>query len=134
MIKLWEREPVALMAVLRQAIVLATAFGLKLTPEQCVALYGFVEVVTALITRSQVTPAPKDPPKPPSAGKAVGSVVGALVALVLLVGCGAAQEPPPCDAASYAALSAGCGDDLAECRRQIHERETFCAKQIQEGP
>ncbi len=68
-------------------------------------------------------------PKPPSS---------LLIAVsILLTGCGlfggaASPEDPPCDEASYAKLSVSCGNDEAECNKQIDEREAFCAKRIKE--
>lgn len=53
---LFDREPTILMALVRQIISLAVAFGLKLTPEQTAALLGLVELVTTLINRAKVTP------------------------------------------------------------------------------
>ncbi len=56
---------------------------------------------------------------------------------LLLTGCGLfggadyPKEEPPCDDASYAKLSVSCGNDEAECNRQIEEREAFCAKRMQ---
>jgi hypothetical protein len=69
---------------------------------------------------------------PPTGTKLVG-----LALCLLLVGCGllggsaVPDEVPPCDDVSYAKLSVTCGDDEAECDRQISEREAFCAQQIQ---
>lgn len=43
------------------------------------------------------------------------------------------DEAPPCDTASYAKLSVTCGNDEAECNKQIEEREAFCAKRVEDG-
>jgi len=45
--------------------------------------------------------------------------------------CSPGVEKPPCDPASYAALSAACGDDPEECDRAIDERQVECSKRIE---
>ena len=50
------REPVAIMALVRAALALAIGFGFKLDPEQMALIIVFVEAVLGLITRGQVTP------------------------------------------------------------------------------
>ena len=56
-----------------------------------------------------------------------------LVLVLSLAACSGAQEKPPCDPTSYAALAATCGDDELECNRQIDEREAYCAERIRKG-
>lgn len=153
---IWKTEPAMVIAVLQAAIALVTAFGLQLSAGQVGAIMAFAAAVLGFLTRSQVSPAPK----PPSSGsgdggkpvhihlqdpdetptlKLTGLALCCFAALVL-VGCGLLgnaappDEAPPCDDASFAELSANCGDDEAECDRQISEREDFCAKRIQGEP
>jgi hypothetical protein len=55
----WTRiknEPAVVSAIVRQAIVLLSAFGLNMTAEQTVAVSLFVESITTLFTRQSVTP------------------------------------------------------------------------------
>ena len=54
---LWGREPAMVLALVQAIIVLAVAFGLKLTSEQTGAILAVTAVVLGLVTRSQVTPA-----------------------------------------------------------------------------
>jgi hypothetical protein len=49
-----DREPVLILALVRAVVVLATAFGLGLTPEQIAAVYLVTEAVLSLIARSNV--------------------------------------------------------------------------------
>ena len=56
------REPVAIAAVVRAAILLGTAFGLGWSAEQIAAVMVFVEAVLALLTRQSVTPMATLPP------------------------------------------------------------------------
>lgn len=85
---LWGREPVALMTLLRAAIIFGTAFGLKLTAEQIAGTYMLVEAVLMFVTRGQVSPVPK-PPAPPSRG-VVTPVSAFVLTFALLAGLGAA--------------------------------------------
>ena len=50
------REPVAIMAVLRTGLLLAIGFGFSMDPEQMALVMAFVESVLFLWTRQQVTP------------------------------------------------------------------------------
>ena len=50
------REPVAIMAVVRTALALAIGFGFDLSPEQMALIIAFVESTLMLWTRQQVTP------------------------------------------------------------------------------
>jgi len=52
----FNREPVAIMAVIRAGLAMAVGFGFSLDPEQMALIILFVEAVLALITRQQVTP------------------------------------------------------------------------------
>ena len=52
---LWGREPVAIVALIRAAILCGTVFGLALSPEQIAAVILFTEAVLAVITRQTVT-------------------------------------------------------------------------------
>lgn len=54
---MFDREPVLWLAAIRAVIVLVTAFGLQLTPEQIAAVYLTAEAVLSLIARQKVTPA-----------------------------------------------------------------------------
>ena len=51
---LLQREPVLITTLLRSAILLATAFGLRLQPEQIAAVLVFTEALLALFVRSKV--------------------------------------------------------------------------------
>ena len=50
------REPVMWLSFLRAIVVLATAFGLNLTPQQMAAVYLVLELGLSLIARQRVTP------------------------------------------------------------------------------
>lgn len=50
------REPVLWLSFLRALVVLGTAFGLNLTPEQIAAVYLVMELGLSLIARQRVTP------------------------------------------------------------------------------
>lgn len=50
------REPVLVLAAIRAIVVLVTAFGLNLTPEQIAAVYLVAEAVLSVIARQKVTP------------------------------------------------------------------------------
>lgn len=53
---LWNREPVAILAVIQCAIVLLTTFGVSITKEQAGAIIAFSAAVLGLIARQKVTP------------------------------------------------------------------------------
>ncbi len=50
------REPVLWLSFLRALVVLGTAFGLNLTPEQIAAVYLVMELALSLVARQRVTP------------------------------------------------------------------------------
>ena len=50
------REPVLWLGFLRALVVLGTAFGLNLTPEQIAAVYLVMELGLSLVARQKVTP------------------------------------------------------------------------------
>ena len=56
---LWGREPALVLGLIQAAIVLFMAFGLDLSTEQVGAIMAFVNILLAVITRSQVTPVEK---------------------------------------------------------------------------
>lgn len=49
-----DREPVLILGFVRAAVVLVTAFGLNLTPEQIAAVYLVTEAALSLIARKAV--------------------------------------------------------------------------------
>lgn len=49
-------QPVAIGVLVRATVMLVTAFGLRLTDEQSLAIYGFVEAFLAVWTWLAVTP------------------------------------------------------------------------------
>ena len=51
-----DREPVLILGAIRAIVVLVTAFGLSLTPEQIAAVYLVAEAVLSVIARQRVTP------------------------------------------------------------------------------
>ncbi len=51
-----DREPVLILALVRAVVVLVTAFGLSLSPEQIAAVYLVAEAVLSIIARQRVTP------------------------------------------------------------------------------
>ncbi len=53
---LWKIEPVVIATLVRSAVLLATAFGLKWSAEQIAAIMVFVEAVLALVVRGSVSP------------------------------------------------------------------------------
>ena len=53
---LFGREPVLWLSFLRALVVLGTAFGLNLTPEQIAAVYLVMELALSLVARQRVTP------------------------------------------------------------------------------
>ena len=53
---LWNREPAMVVAFVQAVIVLAVAFGLRLTTEQTGAILALTAIVLGLITRTQVSP------------------------------------------------------------------------------
>lgn len=55
---LWGREPAMVVGFIQAILVLAVTFGLALTQEQTAAILAVAAIGLALITRSQVTPAP----------------------------------------------------------------------------
>lgn len=100
------REPVVFMALLRAAIVLGVSFGLKLTEEQTLAIYGLAEAVLAFVTRQKVTPMPKS-------GGGPGKM--AAVSLVLfLTACSPTQLQDAAKYASQAAAILDAGSKVAE--------------------
>jgi hypothetical protein len=52
---LLEREPVLITTLIRSALILAAAFGLRLEADQIAALLVFTEAVLAVLVRSRVT-------------------------------------------------------------------------------
>lgn len=67
---LWDREPVLIASLVRAAVVLASAFGLKLDPAQIGAMVLFTEAALGVVVRRTVT-SPAS-----SAGFAAGSPAG----------------------------------------------------------
>jgi hypothetical protein len=55
-VSIFAREPVLWLAALRAIVVLVTAFGLELTPEQIAAVYLVMETLLSLVARQRVTP------------------------------------------------------------------------------
>lgn len=53
---MFDREPVLWLAAIRAIVVLVTAFGLQLTPEQIAAVYLVAEAILSLIARQRVEP------------------------------------------------------------------------------
>jgi hypothetical protein len=53
---LWGREPALVLGLIQAALVLIMAFGLELDTEQVGAIMAFVNILLAVITRSQVVP------------------------------------------------------------------------------
>lgn len=51
----WRAEPVAVAAAIRSLILVGVAFGLRVTDHQLAAVMLAVELVLALVLRSQVT-------------------------------------------------------------------------------
>ena len=65
-------EPVVVIALVNDILVLAAAFGLHLLPAQDAAILDLVQTGLALIARSQVTPVinlPSPPPAPAAPAK-----------------------------------------------------------------
>jgi hypothetical protein len=52
---LLQREPVLITTLIRSSLLLATAFGLRLEPEQIAAVLVFTETLLAILVRGQVT-------------------------------------------------------------------------------
>jgi hypothetical protein len=52
---LLQREPVLITTLIRSALLLATAFGLQLEPEQIAAALVFTEAVLGVLVRASVT-------------------------------------------------------------------------------
>ncbi|MDQ4096497.1 MAG: hypothetical protein M3144_01320 [Actinomycetota bacterium] len=52
---LLHREPVLITTLIRSALLLATAFGLRLEPEQIAAVLVFTEAALAILVRGSVT-------------------------------------------------------------------------------
>lgn len=59
---LWSKEPALIIGAVGAIVALAVSFGLPVTTEQVGFIMAAVSAVLALVTRSQVTPAAKDPP------------------------------------------------------------------------
>ncbi len=59
--KLFNREPAALLAAVQAIVALAISFGLSLTPEQVGGILAVTAILLGLVTRSQVSPTA--PPK-----------------------------------------------------------------------
>lgn len=53
---IFDREPVLILGLVRALVVMAVAFGLKLSPEQTAAVYLVAEMVLSVIARQRVTP------------------------------------------------------------------------------
>jgi uncharacterized membrane protein len=60
--KLWQREPVLVIAVVQSILALVMTFGVKLTIEQTGAILAAVSAILGLLARSQVSPTPPTPP------------------------------------------------------------------------
>ena len=56
MMDIFGREPVLWLGFLRALVVMGTAFGLNLTPEQIAAVYLVMELALSLVARQRVTP------------------------------------------------------------------------------
>lgn len=52
---LWDREPVLIASLVRAAVILATAFGLRLDPAQIGAMVLFTEAGLGVVVRRSVT-------------------------------------------------------------------------------
>ncbi len=52
---LWDREPVLIASLVRAAVVLVSAFGLKLDPAQIGAMVLFTEAALGVVVRKTVT-------------------------------------------------------------------------------
>jgi hypothetical protein len=59
---LWNREPVAILAVLQTILALVITFGIELSAEQVGAITAAAAAVLGLVARSQVSPTPPVPP------------------------------------------------------------------------
>ncbi len=57
--KLFNREPAAILAAVQAVVALAISFGLSLTPEQVGGILAVTAILLGLVTRSQVSPVPK---------------------------------------------------------------------------
>jgi hypothetical protein len=147
---LLSKEPAALagfLPALATGIMQVLAeFKVPITAGQATAIVSLIAVIAGFWVRSRVSPVekPKAPPsdKTPPTGTAipVSSVPPAAAFLLVCIAlsqqaCSGAQKPQPkgCEALDYAALSASCGDDEAECDRLISEREKECAARIEGG-
>ena len=60
--KLWNREPVAILATLQTILGLVLAFGISLSQEQVGAIMAAAAAILGLLARSQVSPVPKAGP------------------------------------------------------------------------
>lgn len=54
---LWEREPVAVTAVVTGLIDLAIAYGVPIDGDQKTAILGVISAIGVVVARNQVTPA-----------------------------------------------------------------------------
>lgn len=54
--RIFDREPVLVMALVQTAIALATSFGLDLTADQTATLLAFSAAVLSFVARKKVTP------------------------------------------------------------------------------
>lgn len=55
-IRVWEREPVAVTAVITGALDVAIVFGVPIDDGQKTAIVGLVSAIGVLVARNQVTP------------------------------------------------------------------------------
>ena len=53
---MWNREPVAVVALIEAVVILAVAFGVDLSAEQMAAIMAVVVAFGAVVQRSQVSP------------------------------------------------------------------------------
>lgn len=56
---LWGNEPALILGLVQAGIVLVMAFGLQLTVEQVGAIMAFINILLAVLTRTQVVPTTK---------------------------------------------------------------------------
>ncbi len=62
-LSVFRREPALVLGLVSTLIALAVAFGLHLSKEQTAAIVALVQVLTAILIRSQVSPNGASPPQ-----------------------------------------------------------------------
>ena len=55
--RLWNREPAMILAVVQAGLALGMGFGLRVTVEQMALVMAFTSALLGVLTRSQVSPA-----------------------------------------------------------------------------